>query len=252
MITVGNTTTFSGVFGTSTGTGTSTGLTVAGAGRLVLSGASPNTFAEAVTVGDGVVSGTILEAAKTGALAANTGVTINTGGTLLLSGGGGTDNRINTAAAFNLAGGKLDLSGMTTSIDQKVGALTLSANSIIDFGTLAGGNTFRFATGLGDWTGLTLSIYNWTAGIDHLYFGTDPSGLAASRLPQISFFTDAGMTLANGFTGAEFNGVPFDGVNGEISPVPEPSSVIAAMGLLGIAGWRERRAASVSRRKMQA
>ena len=84
-----------------------------------------------------------------------------------------------------------------------------------------------------------LSIYNWTDGADHLFFGTNSSGLVQSQLDQIKFYSDAGGTIlpfAPGFSG-------FTGSLGEVVPVPEPASVFTAFGLIGLAMWREGRAA---------
>jgi hypothetical protein len=96
-----------------------------------------------------------------GKLSGTRSLTVNNCGTLLLSGAGGTDNELNTAAGVALASGALSLGGMTTSLTHSVGALTLTAGSIFDFGTLLGGNTFKFAASNANWSGLELSIYNY-------------------------------------------------------------------------------------------
>ncbi len=241
-LTANTPTTFSGAWIASTGSGTSTGVTIAGSSSLTLSGGTANTFAEPVTI-----AGTAtLIAAKTGALGANTAITINTGGTLLLS--GASTNKINDSSAVTLAGGAIKAGN---SLTEQFGTLTLTADSVIDFGISNPGSTLTFAdsSALSSFwiSGKVLSIWNWTAEVDHLYFGSNPSGLTSSQLSQITFYSDAGSTLANGFSGAAFNGSPFDGLNGEISPVPEPSTVAVAMGLLGLVGWRERRKSSLAR-----
>ncbi len=147
---------------------------------------------------------------------------MNNGGTLLLSGAGGTDNKLNTAAGVTLAGGALSLGGMTSSLTQNVGALTLTANSIFDFGTLLAGNTFKFAASNGVWTGLQLSIYNYSLTLDHLYFGNSSSGLNAAQLGQITFYSDAGTTSL---------GTAQYLLMGEVAPVPvpEPGTWLAAL-----------------------
>ena len=154
---------------------------------------------------------------------------MNTGGTLLLSGGG---NRISDTAGVALGGGTFRTAGLS----ETVGALTLSVSSIIDFGASASANSLIFAPSAGAWTG-TLSIYHWTGapftggGPDHLFFGTDDTGLNAGQLGQISFFSGPGTGFlgVGGFLGT-----------GEVVPVPEPSAVAVAIGLAGLVAGRER------------
>ena len=190
------------------------------------------------------MSGGTLEAGAAGVLGNTLSVAVNTGGTLLLSGTGTTD-RINNSATVTLAGGKIAFGGnVTEGSSPGTGALTLTANSILDFG--GGNDVINFgASGGASWTfGTTLSIYNWggsTAGggNDQLKFGIDNTALTSGQLGQISFFSGAG----TGFLG---NG-GFVGSLGEVVPVPEPASVATVIGLLGIAGWRERRKANLAR-----
>ncbi len=143
-----------------------------------------------------ILTGGTLDLTTGGSISATTNVTVNTGGTLLLS--GTNNNKINNSSLFTLAGGKITLGG-SASLDEQVGALTLSGNSIIDFGTFAGGNTLRFADSSGAaWSAFTLSIHNWTRDFDHLYFGSVfGAGLttgAGGQLGKILFYTDAGIT----------------------------------------------------------
>jgi autotransporter-associated beta strand protein/T5SS/PEP-CTERM-associated repeat protein len=218
-------------------------LTKTGAGTLTLTGA--NTFAGATLVNDGT-----LEAGGDGALAATSGITVNTGGTLLLSNSGTTD-RINNSAPVTLAGGKIAFSGnVTEGSSPGTGALTLSANSIIDFG--GGNDVFNFgASGSGNpnpWTTLTtLSIWNWGGsylggGNDRLIFGSASNSfsLTTGQLGQINFYSDAGETFlgVGGFVGSF----------GEVVPVPEPASVFVGLAMCGLAGWRERRRGQHARR----
>ena len=214
-------------------------LTKSGAGTLALTGA--NTFTGGTTVSAGV-----LEAAGSNALGGTSGVIINTGGTLLLSGVG---DRVNDAAGITLAGGTLSTGGLS----ETVGTLTLSATSVIDMG--AGSSVLRFADShLATWVG-TLRIYNWSGiqnfggGTDQLFFGDGSGiGLEPGQLAQIKFYSDAGTTIlpfAPGFSA-------FTGGFGEVVPVPEPSGVIAALALFGLAAWRERRTGAVGRREAHA
>ena len=193
-------------------------LTKNGTGALVLTGA--NTFAGATTVNDGT-----LQAAAANALGSTSEVNVN-GGSLLVTAGGS----INDSAAINLGGGTLSLNG---TFDESVGALTLSADSIIDLDGFSG--TLTFAS-LGSWTaGTTLAITNWS-GLNQ--YGTPVgSGIAnrhvvftdATNLPtyldRISFYS--------GDFGQGFAGTAFElGFAGEIGPVPEPEVYITAIVLL--------------------
>jgi autotransporter-associated beta strand protein len=199
-------------------------------GTVTFSGT--NTYAGSTLIQHGTLS-----AAATNALGGTSGITVNTGGTLLLS-GAGTD-RINDSATVTLAGGTIAFGGdVTEGSSPGTGALTLSANSIIDFGD--GNDVINFnASHLASWSvGTTLSIYNWgglTAGggNDQLRFGSDNTALNSAQLDQISFYSGAG----TGFLGTG----AFVGSLGEVVPVPEPSAVLVALGMFGLAGWRESR-----------
>ena len=171
-----------------------------------------------------------LDLTSGGSISSTTNVTVNTGGTLLLS--GTNNNKINDSATMTLDGGKIQFGG-SASLSETVGTLTLSSSSIIDFGTFAGGNTLIFGDSHGaSWTGVGLSIWNWTAGTDHLYFGNSSGGLTSVQSGLIHLFSDGGSTSL---------GSASIGSSGEISAVPEPSSVFVAMSLLSLAFWRERR-----------
>ena len=153
-----------------------------------------------------------------------TGRTTVSGGTLLLA----AANRIADTSPMTLSGGTFNTAGFS----ETVGALTLSANSVIDLGFSSG--VLRFAASNGLFTsGTTLSIYNWTSGSDHLFFGTNNSSLDGSQLGQISFYSDSGGNFLG--TGT------FTGTEGELVPIPEPTAVVVALGVLGLIGWRERR-----------
>ena len=93
-----------------------------------------------------------------------------TGGTLLLSGttpGDGASDRLKDLGGVTLGGGKLQVAdGFGNGLHETMGALTLSENSTLDFGTSAGTVflTFDFNnTAFGGYTpGKTLTINNWT------------------------------------------------------------------------------------------
>ncbi len=208
---------------TDTGGNTNSVLkTGAGTTRLT----TANTF-----TGSTSVSGGTLEAVAAAVLGQTASVAVNSGGTLLLS---GTGDRINDAAGVTLAGGTFETGGLAES----VGALTLSASSIIDFGTGNFGNALTFANSsalAGSWVGM-LSIYNWTGtvgiggGPDRLFFGTDGSGLDVGQSNQISFYSGAGMGFLG--TGSIL-------ATGEVVPIPEPSTVLLAACLVTVSLARE-------------
>ena len=89
------------------------------------------------------------------------------------------------------------------------------------------------------WSG-TLNIYNWTGnastggGTDQLYFGSDTTGLTAAQLLDFQFYSGSG-------TGAYGAGALIL-ANGEIVPVAETSTwLAAALGAGAIGFWQRRR-----------
>jgi hypothetical protein len=88
-------------------------------------------------------------------------------------------------------------------------------------------------------TGKTLDIWNWTgaaitgAGTDRVYFGNDATGLTASQLLEIRFFSGAGTGLYGGPTAILGTG--------EVVPIPEPSTWLAAALAVGVVGYSQRR-----------
>jgi autotransporter-associated beta strand protein len=217
------------------------GITKIGAGPVVLSG--NNTFTGATIVNVGTITADSLNA-----LGGTSGITVNSGGSLVFGSHGGTD-RINDAAPLTLNGMGSTVASLQTAGHSEhgatdntagIGALTLQSNSIIDLGNFA--STIAFANSSAQtWTG-TLSIYNYTltaiSGEDHLYFGFDPTGLTNAQLNSIQFYSDSGSTFlgtANWSPGLDGEIVP-----GEPVPVPEPATwfgaVIALLALL----WTQR------------
>jgi autotransporter-associated beta strand protein len=215
-------------------------LAKSGGGTQTLTG--NNTYTGTTTVN---ASGGTLEAAAAGALGSGTtgtsSVTVNSGGTLLVSNAASNDH-INNNAGITLSGGTFRMNatseGTTVAAGAGVGALTLTSSSVID---LAGTNpSLHFAASNGQsWSG-TLSIWNWNGtlttgnGVEQIAFGSNASGLTAAQLSQISFYSDAGTS----FLGTAKFAPDFDG---EIIPVPEPSTWIGAALALGAVGFTQRR-----------
>lgn len=183
------------------------------------------------------ISNGVLELAG-GSLSGTANILVNAGGTLLFSGPGGVNSKLNGGASVTLDGGTISGANLTAVLDQQFGTLTLTQDSIIDFSLLAAGNTFRFANSSSSiWASAeVIKIFNYTVGKDHLFVGTSNLGLTLGQLNAIEFYSDNGVTLLNA-TAPQFIG------SGELSPVavPEPSGLLAAVSLITLAALREGR-----------
>lgn len=115
------------------------------------------------------------------------------GGSLLF--GTLTDNLINDASPFKFSGSNLQTQGKS----EILGALTLTAISILDFGMGVSANTLAFAdSSTRNWTGgAVLTVENWTSGTDTLKFGSAASALTETQLGRISFLNPSGFTLGS-------------------------------------------------------
>ena len=193
-----------------------------------------NNFTGTTTVNNNV---TVIAAATSGnqALGGTSGVVVNSGGTLLLT----QANQINNSATMTLNGGTFNTNGKSEGMAAMggagIGALTLTANSTIDFGT--GASILHFS-GIGAHTPITgadLAILNWSGlvaggGTDQLLFtGMASEFMAAYDQSDVSF---------NGETGYRL--VEFDGFY-ELTPVPEPGTWAAGLLVIVTLGFSHRK-----------
>ncbi len=210
-------------------TGANKSVTIAGPGTTTFSGANSYTGSTLISSGKLV--------AQVGTLVSTSSVTVNAGGTLMLSGNG---RHLGNATGVILNGGTFNTGGFsepttTRTIGQNIGSVTLQASSILDLAN--GSSVIAFAdSSTRTWAG-TLSIYNWTGntvlgnGTDQVHFGDGVTGLTLAQLNQIQFYSDSGTTFLGTATWAP-------DMDGEIVPtfvpVPEPSTWAA--GVLAVVG----------------
>jgi autotransporter-associated beta strand protein len=231
--------------GTTNGSTTYAGrITGGGSSALVKDGASTQVLSGDNTgfTGSTTINSGTLTAAAAGAMGNSTVIDVN-GGSFLVT----AENAVSDDTSINLNGGRMAISG---SFNENVGALTLSANSTIDFAGFAG--VLRFS-GIGSWAAnTTLAIWNWSGTTD---WGTQvnnyqtpsrlvfaDSSMLASNLNNISFYSDNGNSfVGHGFESA-FSQSGFNGT--EIIAVPEPEAYLTIVILLvgmGIYHFRQRK-----------
>jgi autotransporter-associated beta strand protein len=204
-----STVTVSGAITNFTGTN---GLIKTGAGTVALT--ASNDYNGTTSISNGVLN---LNATGGAAAGATTNVTVQSGGTLLVS----QSNQVNDSAAVTLSGGTIQRgSGVT----ETFGNLNLTAASVINFGT-GTTNSLNFSNYTGG--GFKLSVTNFLAG-NILTFKTDLSG----SISNTSLFG-----FDNGFNSAWNGGTS----TFTITAIPEPSTVAAAFGLAAVFLWPARR-----------
>ena len=181
-----------------------------GAGTLVLTG--NNSFTGAVAANEGV-----LELASTvgGAAASAASVAVASGATLLLS----QSDQVNNSATVTLSGGTIQRG---SGVSEVFGNLSLTTGSFLDFGTGTTG-TLSFGTYT---PSALLTVSNFGLG-NTLTFGSDLTDTIDGALFSFdSAFTSSWNSGTSTFT---------------ITAIPEPSTYLAAAGLLAVLMWPSRR-----------
>jgi fibronectin-binding autotransporter adhesin len=190
-------------------------LTKNGNGVMVLSG--NNTYAGGTTVSSGTLN---LNTIGGGALSGTASVAVSTGATLLVS----QSNQVNNSAAVTLSGGTITRG---SGVSEVFGNLSLTAASFLDFGLGAAGTI-----GFGTYTpsALTvLNIVNFTQG-NTLTFRSDLT--SSINTGAFAFSGNGGLgSYSWNSTSSTFT----------ITAIPEPSTVLAALGLTGLMLWSARR-----------
>jgi hypothetical protein len=165
-------------------------------------------------VNAGVLS---LNSASGGAAGSVSGVTVATNATLLVSQSG----QVNNNAAVTLSGGTIQRAG---GVSEVFGSLNLTASSFLDY---SGGTGGSLEFGGIDYTPsalLALQLLNFTQG----------SSLVIQTSTDLTSYIGTGFTFggAGGFGSSSFDGSTFT-----ITAIPEPSTVLAAIGLVGLMLW---------------
>ena len=202
-----------------------TGISGPAGNSVTVTGAGLVRFTTATTfLGQTLITAGNLEAAATNSLGGTPVITVNSGGTLLLS--GNTTDRINNLATLELSGGTLSMNGVSEggAGTTGVGALSLLANSTIDFASGITNSVIQFGAVGPHTVGMILSITNWdgTAGSgggpERLLFAGDPSAFS-DQYSQ----TDVLFNNTPGYTLVDF------GDYYEVTAVPEPATWIGGV-----------------------
>ena len=202
-------TTFAGAI---TGSGN---LTKNGTGTTTLSGA--NTYTGSATVAAGTLR---LNNTTGSALGSITNVTVASDAVLLVA----QSNQVNNSSSVSLSGGTIRTGAGVT---ETFGNLNVSSASFLDFGaTFGNASSMNFGTYT---PSSLLSIDNFNFG-STLTFKTDLTSSITNS--SLFAFSNGGISSFNWNAGTS---------TFTITAIPEPSTVLAAAGLLGLMLWPSRR-----------
>jgi autotransporter-associated beta strand protein len=206
---------------------------ITGGNSLTLTGAASGTGTLAVNFTDSTKAATIN---PTAANAFAPAMLRLASGTLTLGG----SNKIGDSTRVTMSGGRLNTGGFSDSM----GALAVTADSVLDFGT---SNTVRLQFSSASWTGGTLNILNWTGSpsstgnADQFLIGSGP--VSSDFLNEITFdgYASGAIALPRGGGLYEISPISFGSPASPLTPVPEPGTIFGAAALIMFVGWRERR-----------
>jgi autotransporter-associated beta strand protein len=192
--------------------GVASGFSKTGTGTVTLSGGTANTLSGTVTVGEGTLK--LDKTAGVNAIAGN--LTISNSAVLLVA----QSNQVNNSSAVTLSGGTIQRG---SGVSEVFGNLNLTTGSFLDFGTGSTG-TLSFGTYT---PSALLTVDNFFQG-NVLTFRSDLSG---------SINNTNSFRFDNAFTSSWDSG----STTFTITAIPEPSTYLAAAGLLAVLMWPSRR-----------
>ena len=191
-------------------------LTKTGAGTLILSSGIAGANTGALNISNGVVQ---LNATGVAAAGTVTSVAVGSGATLLIS----QSEQVNNTAAVTLSGGTISRAG---GVSETFGTLTLTGNSFLNFGGVSEAANLTFGT-------LNLGGYN--VSVSGFALNNQLKYAAASEASGLSLLSS--FSFDNSYTTSFSPGTS----TFTITAIPEPSTYLAAAGLIGLMLWPARR-----------
>jgi autotransporter-associated beta strand protein len=192
--------------------GVASGFSKTGTGTVTLSGGTANTLSGTVTVGEGTLK--LDKTAGVNAIAGN--LIVSNSAVLLVA----QSDQVNNSSAVTLSGGTIQRG---SGVSEVFGNLNLTTGSFLDFGTGSTG-TLSFGTYT---PSALLTVDNFFQG-NVLTFRSDLSG---------SINNTNSFRFDNAFTSSWDSG----STTFTITAIPEPSTYLAAAGLLAVLMWPSRR-----------